>query len=1051
METELITNQAHIEGLTCLAFSPNGLYAFTGGDDCIVRIWKVEDGSSQEPATATDADQAITSISVSNDCWLSASSDSDVRRYAKEAAKMDGLVTNTRSAPVRCVAIDPRGKTVAVTSDESNVRLIDMDDPVNGVKILETGVKETHKGGVRRATWHPTATLLTTCGSDGRIIVWDSSRADPFVQAIPDIIPAVKDTSSTDFLHDCSAVWHPFGDYFFVISAQNSIVKVQRSDWKVAAAWVDQDVLGPVTALAVSPNGAYLASASQSMIYIWSTKSGEIINKHSKDANSVTQLAFSPTENLIAWTTTAGAFTRWPQPIPLRHPDPVAPISKVVSSEAPSDPTAIFDDEDKDSEIKTIDPDNGDEAGQDGDNMSEASGDWIDQDDLAGGADGFVKEMVSITKAQPPFQPGATPMSQTKRLLATNRLGFIEVTVVPGTPRHLVDVKFFDTSKMKNIHFQDEFEYNLGVLGERGALFAAEPQNGQPALVHYRLYANGDRLHWTYTLRHGCRVLGIAAGGLPLSDGMKNLGDKNLDGFGNVVIATTEGDLTFLSATGRERRIMGLGGDFVSMVAGHEWVFVVHRAGSTTIDGSQNLSYTLINFDDFSVRQRDFLPIPKGHTLKWIGITEEGAPAMYDSTGRVHVLTKYRIPHHASWARIMDTNLLESTGKDTTYWPIAICGSQFLCFVLKGRDLYPAHPLPPHVDFPIEIPFRSANKADEKLERETLLLEIQRDALDDQLTSDAISKAEQNIDRDLVVLIQGACQNKDIPRAIELAKLVNRTRALDSIIKMAEFYRFAGMKEQVQLLKEIREEEDEDRLVLARDKRKQWTKPDPLPRSFSTFTDSITSRPKPFQDFGPPPTVSRPGLAPAIPVKETTRYTANANMDPPALPMERTSSPPETKRKRDEVEDISSSFEFAAPPPKQKINPFARKVGQESGRNPFARKADFKTLQKSESFFDKVDAADEVAPKAKRPSASKPKDKDKKDGPRQTTLFGMMPSAPRPEKKPRAADVQPADLDVAMPDASLVETQPDLPEEWEETQPVEDVASVEETQPVTPE
>ena len=45
-------------------------------------------------------------------------------------------------------------------------------------------------------------------------------------------------------------------------------------------------------------------------------------------------------------------------------------------------------------------------------------------------------------------------------------------------------------------------------------------------------------------------------------------------------------------------------------------------------------------------------------------------------------------------------------------------------------------------------------------------------------------------------------------------------------------------------------------------------------------------------------------------------------------------------------------------------NPFARKAGADNNRNPFARSADAnKSLQKSESFFSKVDAAETDKPK----------------------------------------------------------------------------------------
>jgi hypothetical protein len=52
-----------------------------------------------------------------DDCWLSGSEDAEVRRYAKDRGEMVGMVTSANAVPIRCVAIDPKGKRVAVASE----------------------------------------------------------------------------------------------------------------------------------------------------------------------------------------------------------------------------------------------------------------------------------------------------------------------------------------------------------------------------------------------------------------------------------------------------------------------------------------------------------------------------------------------------------------------------------------------------------------------------------------------------------------------------------------------------------------------------------------------------------------------------------------------------------------------------------------------------------------------------------------------------------------------------------------------------------------------
>lgn len=132
------------------------------------------------------------------------------------------------------------------------------------------------------------------------------------------------------------------------------------------------------------------------------------------------------------------------------------------------------------------------------------------------------------------------------------------------------------------------------MLGERGILFACQPENDHPAQILYKPYttwsSSSSQYEWIYPLKDKkARVLGLAAGGSKASSSKK--AKANEDDTGTLVIATSYNDLTFLSGNKAKKLMMGLDGDFVSMVAGEEWLFFVHRPGATTIDG-RNLSFT---------------------------------------------------------------------------------------------------------------------------------------------------------------------------------------------------------------------------------------------------------------------------------------------------------------------------------------------------------------------------------------------------------------------------------------------------------------------------
>jgi chromosome transmission fidelity protein 4 len=174
-------------------------------------------------------------------------------------------------------------------------------------------------------------------------------------------------------------------------------------------------------------------------------------------------------------------------------------------------------------------------------------------------------------------------------------LGYIEVT--DQDTHHVVDIKMHDQSPSaprKGYNFTDTVKYDMASLGERGVAFACPPEDNHAAHLNFKPYASWDtgtysvEDEWTYELPASVRVLGLAVGGAALPKGSKRASREDTYGRGHVIIATSDNELTFLTGTGIERYSMGLDGDFVAMVAGPEWVFVVHRDGATTIDGMLN-------------------------------------------------------------------------------------------------------------------------------------------------------------------------------------------------------------------------------------------------------------------------------------------------------------------------------------------------------------------------------------------------------------------------------------------------------------------------------
>ncbi|KAF6723948.1 Periodic tryptophan-like protein 2 [Oryzias melastigma] len=179
-ESYVFKQQGHFNNMAALAYSPDGQYIVTGGDDGKVKAWNTSSGLCFVTFTEHTSSVTCVAFTASGFVIVSASLDGTVRAFDLHRYRNFRTFTSPRPAQFSSLAVDASGELVSAGAQDSfEIFLWSMQTG----RLLE--VLGGHEGPVSCLCFSPVQSILASSSWDRTVRLWDMMDSWQVKETLP--------------------------------------------------------------------------------------------------------------------------------------------------------------------------------------------------------------------------------------------------------------------------------------------------------------------------------------------------------------------------------------------------------------------------------------------------------------------------------------------------------------------------------------------------------------------------------------------------------------------------------------------------------------------------------------------------------------------------------------------------------------------------------------------------------------------------------------------------------------------------------------------------